>query len=62
MGLIGVVYGATVMANALGFLAVFFAAVALRQTEQKLAQTSAAVAAPNPHDPPADVSMVMKVR
>ncbi|MFA6903272.1 MAG: sodium:proton antiporter [Gallionellaceae bacterium] len=37
LGLIGVVYGLTVMANGWGFLAVFFAAVALRQTELKLA-------------------------
>ena len=40
LGLIGVVYGASVMANAWGFLAVFFAAVALRQTEQKLAKNN----------------------
>jgi NhaP-type Na+/H+ or K+/H+ antiporter len=33
LGLIGVVYGLSVMVNAWGFLAVFFAAVALRQTE-----------------------------
>lgn len=33
LGLIGVVYGLSLMANAWGFLAVFFAAVALRQTE-----------------------------
>jgi sodium/hydrogen antiporter len=44
LGLIGVVYGATVMVNAWGFLAVFFAAVALRQTEQRLAQRSTAAA------------------
>lgn len=37
LGLIGVVYGLTVMVHAWGFLAVFFAAVALRQTELKLA-------------------------
>lgn len=37
LGLIGVVYGLTVLAGAWGFLAVFFAAVALRQTELKLA-------------------------
>ncbi len=37
LGLIGVVYGLSVMVNAWGFLAVFFAAVALRQTEVKLA-------------------------
>lgn len=40
LGLIGVVYGLTVMASAWGFLAVFFAAVALRQTELKLAQAN----------------------
>jgi sodium/hydrogen antiporter len=37
LGLIGFVYGVTVMLHAWGFLAVFFAAVALRQTESKLA-------------------------
>lgn len=37
LGLIGLVYGLSVWANAWGFLAVFFAAVALRQTEKKLA-------------------------
>lgn len=37
LGLIGVVYGLTAMVNGWGFLAVFFAAVALRQTELKLA-------------------------
>ena len=37
LGLIGVVYGLSVLVNAWGFLAVFFAAVALRQTELKLA-------------------------
>lgn len=37
LGLIGVVYGVCVLLNAWGFLAVFFAAVALRQTELKLA-------------------------
>ncbi len=37
LGLIGVVYGLCVMVDAWGFLAVFFAALALRQTEQKLA-------------------------
>lgn len=38
LGLIGVVYGLAVLAHAWGFLAVFFAAVALRQTELKLAR------------------------
>jgi NhaP-type Na+/H+ or K+/H+ antiporter len=37
LGLIGVAYGLSVLVNAWGFLAVFFAAVALRQTEVKLA-------------------------
>ncbi len=40
LGLIGVVYGLSVMVSAWGFLAVFFAAVALRQTELKLAQAT----------------------
>jgi sodium/hydrogen antiporter len=37
LGLIGVTYGLSVLVHAWGFLAVFFAAVALRQTEVKLA-------------------------
>lgn len=37
LGLIGVVYGICVLIDAWGFLAVFFAAVALHQTELKLA-------------------------
>ncbi len=40
LGLIGVVYGLSVMINAWGFLAVFAAAVALRQTELKLAKAA----------------------
>jgi NhaP-type Na+/H+ or K+/H+ antiporter len=40
LGLIGVVYGLTVLLNGWGFLAVFFAAVALRQTEMKLAKAA----------------------
>ena len=40
LGLIGVVYGLSVLAGAWGFLAVFFAAVALRQTELKLASAA----------------------
>jgi NhaP-type Na+/H+ or K+/H+ antiporter len=36
LGLIGAVYGLSELANAWGFLAVFFAAVSLRQTELKL--------------------------
>ncbi|NMF89264.1 cation:proton antiporter [Aromatoleum petrolei] len=37
LGLIALVYGLSLLINAWGFLAVFFAAVALRQTERKLA-------------------------
>ena len=40
LGLIGIVYGLTVMVNGWGFLAVFFAAVALRQTELNLAKAA----------------------
>jgi NhaP-type Na+/H+ or K+/H+ antiporter len=40
LGLIGVVYGLTLLVNGWGFLAVFFAAVALRQTELKLAKAA----------------------
>lgn len=40
LGLIGVVYGLSVWVNAWGFLAVFFAAVTLRQTEKKLANVN----------------------
>lgn len=40
LGLIGVVYGVAVMLHAWGFLAVFFAAVALRQTELTLAKAT----------------------
>jgi len=42
LGLIGVVYGISHIAHVWGFLAVFFAAVALRQTESKLIKTSQA--------------------
>lgn len=38
LGLIGIVYGVSVLLHAWGFLAVFFAAVALRHTELKLAR------------------------
>ena len=40
LGLIGLVYGLCVMLDVWGFLAVFFAAVALRQTELKLAKAA----------------------
>lgn len=43
LGLIGVVYGLCVLVNAWGFLAIFFAAAALRQTEQKLAKAAAQI-------------------
>lgn len=43
LGLIAVVYGVSVMLHAWGFLAVFFAAVALRQTELRLASRLAGV-------------------
>ncbi len=39
LGLIGVVYGLCVLVDAWGFLGVFFAAMALRQTEHKLAKS-----------------------
>lgn len=39
LGLIAVVYGLSVSVNAWGFLTVFFAGVALRQTENKLTRT-----------------------
>lgn len=48
LGLIGVVYGLSSLLSALGFLAVFFAAVALRQTESRLAQASADAIATRP--------------
>lgn len=40
LGLIGVVYGLTALVGGWGFLAVFFSAVALRQTELKLAKAA----------------------
>ncbi|HUX30190.1 MAG TPA: sodium:proton antiporter [Thiobacillus sp.] len=46
LGLIGMVYGLSVLVDAWGFLAVFFAAVALRQTELKLARAD--LVHPNP--------------
>lgn len=47
LGLIGVVYGVSVMAHTWGFLAVFFAAVALRQTELRLADECRALTPPD---------------
>ncbi|MDO9387319.1 MAG: cation:proton antiporter [Thiobacillus sp.] len=55
LGLIGVVYGLSVWVDAWGFLAVFFAAVALRQTELKLADIDMNSAVPeNPKPPQTD--------
>lgn len=51
LGLIGVVYGLSVWLDAWGFLAVFFAAVALRQTEQKLASVNRSSVTMFPIDP-----------
>lgn len=60
LGLIGVVYGLSMQAGAWGFLAVFFAGVALRQTELKLAGTymdNTALDTPDPLQAvPAEVS------
>lgn len=54
LGLIGVVYGLSLLIDAWGFLAVFFAAVALRQTELKLANRAQAAArlTPEPNGAP----------
>ena len=48
LGLIGVAYGLSLLLDAWGFLAVFFAAVSLRQAELKLAGADPGQA----HDPP----------
>jgi NhaP-type Na+/H+ or K+/H+ antiporter len=48
LGLIGVVYGLCLLVGAWGFLAVFFAAVALRQTELKIITVDAAADPANP--------------
>ncbi|MGH8688308.1 MAG: cation:proton antiporter, partial [Burkholderiales bacterium] len=45
LGLIGAVYGVAVLAHTWGFLAVYFAAVALRQTELRLADKARAAPA-----------------
>ena len=72
LGLIGVVYGTCLMIDAWGFLAVFFAAVALRQTELRLtarptAATSRAASpralqgvAPAPEAPISEGTLVFK--
>lgn len=48
LGLIGVVYGLSVLCHTWGFLAVFFAAVALRQTEYKLTHAESKFVGPMP--------------
>jgi NhaP-type Na+/H+ or K+/H+ antiporter len=48
LGLIGVVYGLCLLVDAWGFLGVFFAAVALRQTELKIMGVDAAADAASP--------------
>lgn len=56
LGLIAVVYGACLLIDAWGFLAVFFAAVALRQTEVRLAESACAgVPAAQAPPPPVEV-------
>ncbi|MES2581549.1 MAG: cation:proton antiporter [Pseudomonadota bacterium] len=60
LGLIGVVYGLCVMVNAWGFLAVFFAAVALRQTEQRLAKAESLPGDAEPLPTVSEGSLVFK--
>jgi len=60
LGLIGVVYGLCVMVDAWGFLAVFFAAVALRQTEMKLARKAKPQADSEPLPLVSEGSLVFK--
>lgn len=60
LGLIGVVYGLCVLVQAWGFLAVFFAAVALRQTEQSLAKADAPAADAEPLPTVSEGSLVFK--
>ncbi|MEX2241093.1 MAG: cation:proton antiporter, partial [Burkholderiales bacterium] len=61
LGLIGAVYGVAVLVHTWGFLAVFFAAVALRQTELRLAGEDFAHAPAEPAIPQVSVdSLVFK--
>lgn len=60
LGLIGVVYGVCVMVDAWGFLAVFFAAVALRQTEMKLARKARPLADTEPMPTVSEGSLIFK--
>lgn len=59
LGLIGAVYGAAVLAQTWGFLAVFFAAVALRQTELRLAGEGPAPTAVAPATPQVSVDALV---
>jgi NhaP-type Na+/H+ or K+/H+ antiporter len=60
LGLIGVVYGVCVMVDAWGFLAVFFAAVALRQTELQLARVNLTPPGAEPLPTVSEGSLVFK--
>lgn len=60
LGLIGAVYGLCVMVDAWGFLAVFFAAVALRQTELKLAKATQTPQESEPMPTVSEGSLVFK--
>jgi len=51
LGLIGTVYGACLLIGAWGFLAVFFAGVALRHTEMRMASAAAKDSPPLADDP-----------
>lgn len=60
LGLIGLVYGLCVLVQAWGFLAVFFAAVALRQTEQSLARANTPASDADPLPTVSEGSLVFK--
>ncbi len=60
LGLIGFVYGLCVMVDAWGFLAVFFAAVALRQTELRLAKKNQTPEGTEPLPTVSEGSLVFK--
>lgn len=65
LGLIGVVYGLCLLVDAWGFLAVFFAAVALRQTELKLIDRDAVADVASPvlqaQPTPADDALLVAI-
>lgn len=60
LGLISLVYGLCVLVQAWGFLAVFFAAVALRQTEQSLARANTPASDADPLPTVSEGSLVFK--